>query len=138
MSNRIALLTLLLTLGFDQLSKDVSHLFGFVTQLNTGISFSFFSHFSAELLTLLLLICVCTLWYKLQNVWAANQVAAGLFFGGGLSNILDRTLYGGVRDWLPVPFFAISNNVADWCITIALILLLMYTARTSRIAPKAA
>lgn len=132
MSNRTALLTLLLTLGFDQLSKDVSHLFGFTTRLNAGVSFSFFSSFSAEILTLLLLVCICLFWYKLQHIWVKNQLAAGLFFGGGISNVLDRALYGGVRDWLSVPLTTLSNNLADWAIGIALVLLLRKTLQTTK------
>ncbi len=123
---------MLLVLGFDQFSKDSAHLFGFATSLNTGVSFSLFSSVSAEVLTLVLLLCIFGLWYKLQYFWQKNQLAAGFFFGGGISNILDRALYGGVRDWLPVPGASISNNLADWAIGIAILLLLISTVQTTQ------
>ncbi len=54
--------------------------------------------------------------------WVKESIAGGLFFGGALSNILDRIVFGGVRDWLSIPFTSLNNNVADWAIFIGLVL----------------
>jgi len=121
---RIMLLILLFTLGFDQLSKEAAHLFGFTVHLNTGISFNLFSAAWPELLTIALLLLIVISWYKLQSFWTQNPVVAGLFFGGGLSNIFDRALYGGVRDWFPLFNTNITNNLADWALFGAITLLL--------------
>jgi lipoprotein signal peptidase len=125
--NRTTLITLLLTLGFDQLTKDGARLFGFTTVINAGISFNLFTELSADVTSLLLLAITVFLWYGLPQLWHQNVVATGLFFGGGLSNILDRVLYGGVRDWIPVPLTTIRNNVADWAIGVAVVLFFIHT-----------
>lgn len=48
-------------------------------------------------------------------------IILGLFQGGAVSNVLDRLVYGGVRDWLAVPILGLRNNFADWAIVIALV-----------------
>lgn len=45
----------------------------------------------------------------------------GLIIGGAVSNVLDRLFLGSVRDFLPVPFLAVHNNLADWGIFIGLV-----------------
>jgi lipoprotein signal peptidase len=44
---------------------------------------------------------------KVRRPWWA----AGLILGGGVANIGDRVLYGGVRDWIETPI--IIFNLAD-------------------------
>lgn len=38
-----------------------------------------------------------------------------------MSNLLDRLVYGGVRDWLTVPVLGLKNNLADWAIVGAIV-----------------
>lgn len=86
--------------------------------INTGVSFGLFS---SSLLTLGLvgiLISIAILWGKVISV--QSPVAAGVFFGGAVSNIVDRLFYGGVRDFLSVPVLNVRNNIADWAIILAL------------------
>lgn len=113
---RTLLISLLLTFGFDQLTKDGAHIFGFVTHYNTGVSLNALAQFPSELLTGGTLLILVALWYAFAPLWKEKPVLSGLFFGAGLSNILDRAWYGAVRDWLPVPGTAITNNLADWLI----------------------
>ena len=44
-------------------------------------------------------------------VWVRALIVAG-----GISNLLDRLLYGGVYDWLSMPIIGGYNNLADWYI----------------------
>lgn len=79
------------------------------------------SHHWAALFTLVVLIGVTRFaWETLVRF----PLGGGLFLGGGLSNILDRLMYNGVRDWAPLPFTSIVNNLADWSIAVGLFILL--------------
>lgn len=56
-------------------------------------------------------------------VWRNMQgIFTGLFIGGAVSNIIDRIYFGGVRDWFPIPFVGLRNNLADWAIFLAVFL----------------
>ncbi len=121
--DRKILLTLLFTVGFDQFSKEAARFFGFATQFNSGISLSLLSSYGSELITAVLLIFIIGLWYGLRSFWTEHPVVAGLFFGGGISNLFDRAVYGAVRDWLPLPGASITNNLADWALFVAIGLL---------------
>lgn len=113
-AERTMLIALLLTFGFDQLSKDMARIFGFQMHFNTGISLSAFQHIPSEVIVALTLLVLCILWYAYAQVWREKPVLSGIFFGAGLSNIFDRAWYGAVRDWLPLPGTHITNNLADW------------------------
>ncbi|MEP7167594.1 MAG: signal peptidase II [Candidatus Woesebacteria bacterium] len=105
----------LATIGVDQLSKYLAH----DVILNTGISFGFFS---GSLLTIALIFVLIGIVFQFgKTFFQASPVAAGIFFGGSISNVLDRIFYGGVRDFLPVPILGIRNNLADWCIILSIL-----------------
>lgn len=52
-----------------------------------------------------------------------------LLLAGAVSNLIDRVWWGGVRDWLPVPWLSrlpwlglgLKNNLADWLIVIGVV-----------------
>lgn len=94
---------------------------------NTGISLGLFSVLPATILTLILVGILVLVWWVFRAEWRALPLASGLFFGGGVSNVIDRVSMGSVRDWLPVPYLAIYNNVADYAIAIGLLLLLVHS-----------
>lgn len=70
------------------------------------------------------------LWYQFRKTWLEYPAVAGMFFGAGLGNVVDRVWYGSVRDWLPVPGTAITNNLADWMLFIAIALFAISLIRT--------
>ena len=53
-------------------------------------------------------------------------ICAGLIIGGGIGNLIDRIIYGYVIDYLSISFFPPVCNFADYCITIGVILLVIY------------
>lgn len=65
-------------------------------------------------------------------LWAVHQLRQapdqwlgwGLLWGGGVSNWLDRWQWQGVRDWLIIPGVGLKNNLADYAVTIGVILLI--------------
>lgn len=133
-AERTMLIALLLTFGFDQLSKDAARILGFTMHFNTGVSLSAFSQFPSEVMVAVTLTILCILWYTYAKVWKEKPVFSGIFFGAGLSNIFDRAWYGAVRDWLPVPGTNITNNVADWLLfgVVALFALTMVKEHRAR------
>ena len=73
------------------------------------------------------MILICA-WFVLNKY----PIVRGLFLGGAMSNIMDRLVIGGVRDWLPVPVLGLRNNLADWAIVGALIIFLIGEVRKDR------
>ena len=90
--------------------------FGFV--VNHGVSFGLFStQMNTWVAVFFPLIFLIFAWSLLKKY----PIVLGLLQGGAISNLLDRLLYGGVCDWLPVPILGLRNNLADWAIVIALV-----------------
>ncbi len=104
----------------DQVSKWVAAQAGLV-QLNTGVSFGLLPQSNAVGTVLILLAISSALFIGKQH-WVQLPVATGLFWGGAASNVLDRLLFGAVRDWMPVPAASLTNNVADWAIALGALL----------------
>jgi signal peptidase II len=103
----------------DQLSKHWASLSG-QTQINTGISFGLLA---GPLLTLLLIAFFIMFCFWSFKYWRVYPVAWGLLLGGAASNIVDRLVLGGVRDFLPLLFWGLKNNLADWSIVLSLLYL---------------
>lgn len=106
---------------------------------NTGASFGMFQNANYVFIPLTALIALGVLYYVFtlehSNHWM--WVAAGLYFGGAVGNLIDRLLIGAVTDFVSVGTFYIFN-VADASINIsvALLVLLWITEhRASQLAP---
>ena len=81
------------------------------------------------LVSLLLIIAVVAIVSWWQSLVHRHPVVIGLVVGGAVSNIVDRLVLGGVRDWLPVPVLQLHNNLADWAIVIGLGVYIMRTTK---------
>lgn len=119
----------LLIIILDQSSKYFASYFGFNTTLNTGISLNLLSSLSASLLGLLSIIFIVFVFSLFKKDWLKYPIASVLFFGGAVSNIIDRIIFGGVRDWLGIPFTSIDNNLADWFIFVGLGMFLVFQVK---------
>ena len=104
----------------------------FESTLNKGAAFSIFSSedmqvvfivFSALASLVMLMLIVTKTFLKSK----AEKILVSLILGGTIGNMIDRIIYGGVRDFIYLKFmnFAIFN-VADMFITISIIILLIY------------
>lgn len=111
-----------LSLFLDQSTKLLAHSFGWVT-LNTGISFGLLSVDQQYLLVALSGSGFAFLSLFFQQFWRENLIWYGLCTGAVFSNIVDRVVWGGVQDFLPIPLTNIQNNLADWFITATLVYL---------------
>jgi signal peptidase II len=99
----------------------------FVLTANTGSAFSLFQ----GLTSVIVVVAIALVAVLLVLVWRAPTLGRaamlGLILGGALGNLADRlfrNLHGGVVDFVNFHFFP-SFNVADSCITIGCILLVI-------------
>lgn len=119
LSRRAAIFLFLLVLLADQFSKRLVLLFspGWM-RVNTGMAWGLFTGRNEWWLGLsfLLLGCLLFLVHKKQRQWWMMVVV----LGGGVSNFVDRLVYGGVRDWLRVGWLP-AFNLADLAITLGVI-----------------
>ncbi|MBI1357165.1 MAG: signal peptidase II [Acidobacteria bacterium] len=156
MRTKIAFLLLAVALfGLDRWSKAAvvdglelysSHtvipgLFDLVHARNTGIAFSLFAdsgHWMREwmlpALTAGAIVFVLVLFWRYDG-GARGRLALALVLAGAAGNLYDRLLYGYVTDFLDVyvgswhwPAF----NVADSCITVGALLLLLDSATSEK------
>lgn len=97
---------------------------GLVRAYNPGIAFGL--TFAPAVQTLLILGALAlVVWAALKDARAPlTQAGFGLIIGGALGNVLDRMRDGLVTDMFQVGTFPIFN-VADSCITIGAIVLLL-------------
>lgn len=110
---------------FDQVTKYIARYFG-VAMLNSGISFGLFSN-NSSLVFVAITFSILFFFYYLSSViysLSHHSLAFGLLFGGGLANCIDRLVYGGVWDFLPIPFTRLQNNIADYAIALSIFLLI--------------
>lgn len=115
----------------DQLTKYLATRAGAV-HLNQGISLGLADTNHQALLSLVIISIMVILWLWRKELWKKYPVIAGFLFGGSISNVLDRILFAGVRDWLPVPGFNLTNNIADWSITLSLAAILLLEIQASQ------
>lgn len=113
----------LIVIFVDQISKWWAELAGYSISLNTGVSFSLFSQFSFVFHLILFLVVSVVMYRMIKSSTQQMQVWYVVLVSAGFSNLIDRAIYGGVRDFLPVPFTTIQNNLADWAILIAVLML---------------
>jgi lipoprotein signal peptidase len=136
MKNIRYVLTVLGLIGIDQWSKWFVPFRGIQpVSYNQGISFGWFDGLPREatmvLIVLITMLLVFLLRRALRDAWEAYPYLVILFGAGGTSNLLDRLLFGGVRDWLLIPYTGVYNNLADWYIFVAIVGLLLVELRDS-------
>ena len=84
--------------GFDWNSNCIS----LNLTLNKGVAFSMFAFLGENLKYIQLFLIAAVLGYIFyrRNDFSRYAVALGLLMGGGISNLLDRFLHGGVVDYV--------------------------------------
>jgi len=80
--------------------------------INTGISFGLFENFPTWI-SAIIIGCLLVYAVKMRELW--ERVGLGLIILGGLGNLVQRYLYGGVVDNLNF-FGVLQNNVWDYLI----------------------
>ena len=76
------------------------------------------------------LVGICLMAYHARRV-RLSSVGFGLIIGGAVANIIDRARDGAVTDFIAVGTFPVFN-IADSCITVGAILLLLEAWKTRK------
>ncbi len=106
----------------DLITKSWAQARGLVS-LNTGISFGMLTENVGGVLLLSMVFLAVYFYLFAADIWERPWVH-GLFVGGAVANMYDRVVFGAVRDWLPIPFTGLVNNVADWALGAVVVILL--------------
>ena len=137
MKNKIIYLIGAIVVIFDQLtkmfidkSKTIIEGFFYLNPVeNQGAAWSIFSNQTIFLISISLVILVVLFRYQVFfKMNKRNKIAFGLVYGGLLGNLLDRVLFGYVRDFLDFYIFKYDYpvfNIADIAIVCGLILLII-------------
>jgi signal peptidase II len=109
-------------------SRDIiGNIFSFTYVQNTGAAFSMFSGMDWLLLAVPIIAIVFGVWYMEKHTdqhWTL-YTALSLTIGGGLSNIIDRLVFGFVTDMFDFHFWPVFN-VADIAICTGCGILVIY------------
>ncbi len=91
-----------------------------LVQYNSGVSLSWLPGFNQMMVAIVLALFLLAVAWSWKKVWIQYSGWSALFFAGAFSNIIDRLLYNGVRDWMSLPGLQLKNNMADWFVCIGL------------------
>ncbi len=96
---------------------------------NRGVAFGLFSSADAANLffALATALALVVILYLSRRVGTFAKLGYGLIFGGGLANLVDRVVFGGVLDFIDLHVGGLhwpAFNIADLAITIGVIVLL--------------
>lgn len=123
--NKVALFfsVLFLIIFFDQITKA-----NFVSGCNTGIAFGFFRSFWQVNLVVSFLTLVFLGYFLIKQKGDVRFFALSLIIGGGVSNLLDRIIFGCIRDFIHV-WFLPSFNIADFAVTLGVLTFILSLIR---------
>lgn len=125
---KIVVIVCLIVLIFDQGSKflAIKYFPNAITE-NTGMAFGFNDGNAKNIfLTIIILFIMISFLRNQKNELDTKTIiAVSLAFGGGFSNLIDRIFRGGVLDFIQIWKFP-TFNVADICVCVAWILLIVF------------
>ena len=141
--NKKILIVFIITLFLDQISKAVvssmmkleetvvviKNFFSITYINNYGAAWSLFTH--KNVLLIILSIISLIVIYRFMYVFTKNKrntIAFGLLFGGIMGNLIDRWLFGSVKDFLDFKIFNYDYpifNVADIAVVLGVFLLII-------------
>lgn len=101
--------------------KNILH-FNYIT--NTGSAFGLFKGYNLFFVFFSIIVIIVIYMYlnRIKNNEKLMQFSIGLLLGGTIGNLIDRTLYGYVIDFIDFRFWPVFN-IADSAVTISVIFL---------------
>ncbi len=95
---------------------------------NTGIAFGLLKDLEIVMIIISVLIIGAIIYY-LKEVKNRNLcIFLSLILGGAFGNLIDRVFYGTITDFIKINIWPVFN-IADSCITIGAVLLIVYFLR---------
>jgi len=118
---------LLATFGIillDQVSKFLASKLGFPIVFNRGIAFGLLPGFAWLMVLPLVLILMIVFRRRFPSKYSILHTTYPILFiiAGGISNLIDRLLFGAVRDWIHLPIVPVFN-LADVVISLGSLIL---------------
>ena len=95
---------------------------------NTGAAFGMFANqrWVFIVLTIVFVIALIVALFRLKITNKLYFTAMFLILGGAVGNLIDRIFNGFVVDYLQLSFFPPVCNLADYCVVIGVVLMLIY------------
>ena len=110
----------LLIIIIDQITK------AFLTKTtNTGAAFGLFKDNTLFIIIVSLLMIGLIIHYLIKSNVFILSLGLSFFLGGAVSNLLDRIVFGYVRDFIQV-FMITTFNIADMFTVIGAMLIIVY------------
>ena len=104
----------------------VPPLFEFYRTTNTGAAFSMMSSKTVvvAVISSVLMLALCVLLARSRSSSRLFCVSLSVLLGGGIGNLIDRVIWGGVTDYIRLLFIRFPVfNFADICITVSVAVL---------------
>lgn len=103
----------------DQITKCLVPKLGIETRLNTGGAFGLLGNYAwfQTIVHTTLTILILLFFIRKNRFNQPAKTGLYLFIAGGIGNVIDRLLFGGVRDFIHLPLWP-SFNAADVYISI--------------------
>lgn len=100
---------------------------------NTGMAFGFNSGNTKNIVLTLLILLIIVNFIRNQKdrIDTKTAIAISLILAGGVSNLIDRIVRGGILDFIKIKHFAIFN-IADCYIVMGWLLLVIFLVKYNR------
>lgn len=134
---KIIIIVSIIIILVDQISKIIvlnflsnsigNEYFGLELVRNTGMAFGFNNGNTRNVFLTVFVLFIIFNFIKnqIERIDIKTSVALALAIGGGISNLIDRFIRGGVIDF--IRFIKIPNfNIADICVVIGWVLLIIF------------
>lgn len=107
----------------------IKNFFYFTNAHNNGAAFSILSGYN------LLFICVTLIAIYLINKYIEKNISFYILLGGIIGNLIDRLIFGYVRDFLDFRIFNYNFpifNISDICICLGIFLIIIKTIKEDK------
>ena len=92
---------------------------------NTGVAFGLFKGMQWIMIVLVILIILIIIYFIKDVKNKSLAISLSLILGGAIGNLIDRIVYSNVIDFIKISIWPVFN-IADACITVGAILLIIY------------
>ncbi len=116
---------LLVLLGLDQFSKWRAQMHD-VAVMNRGGVFGIYPSWWWGIGLVLVWLFLVRHWWGMKNIGV--RLGMGMIVAGGLGNLIDRALFGSVRDFIFYPTFGFYGNIADIILGVGVAVIILVRA----------